>query len=62
MAGSCPWLWVTDDKFAFSKWARRDGSDPEPNFTGACVRLQLTDRSWADFPCGTQLPAICEHD
>lgn len=62
MPGSCPWLWVTGEKFSFSKWGRRDGTDPEPNFNGSCVRLQLTDRSWADFPCGTQLPAICEHD
>jgi hypothetical protein len=59
---SCPFLWVTGEALGFTLWARRSGSGQEPNYTGACVRLVLTDRSWADFGCGTQLTAICEHD
>jgi Lectin C-type domain len=62
MPGSCPFRWVTGERLMFSKWSQRSGTDSEPNYTGACVRLQITDRSWADFGCGTQLPAICEHD
>lgn len=61
-AGSCPFLWVTGEELSFTNWARRSSTDAEPNYTGACVRLQLTDRSWADYGCGAQLPAICEHD
>jgi hypothetical protein len=60
--GSCPFRWVTGEVLSFTKWTQRSGTDAEPNYTGACVRLQLTDRSWADFGCGAQLPAICEHD
>ena len=59
---SCPFLWVSGEELSFTKWSRRSANDVEPNYTGACVRLQLTDKSWADYGCGTQLPAICEHE
>jgi hypothetical protein len=60
--GSCPFLWITGEPLSYTKWSRRSATDVEPNFTGGCARLQLTDRSWADLGCGAQVPALCEHD
>lgn len=60
--GSCPFLWVTGETLSYTNWSRRSASDVEPNYSGGCARLQLTDRAWADLGCGTQLPALCEHD
>lgn len=59
---SCPFEWVTGDKLIYTNWAEHSESDEEPNYTGACVRLQLDGFAWADFDCGTRLPALCEHD
>jgi hypothetical protein len=57
----CPFDWVTNEPLEFTNWAPRDG-DEEPNYSGACVRIQAADQAWADFGCTTPLPAICEHE
>jgi hypothetical protein len=59
---SCPFEWVTGEALSYANWAAHGKNDVEPNYTGACVRLQLDDFNWADFDCGTRLPAVCEHD
>ena len=60
---SCPFQWTTREPLSYAKWARRAGSDSEPNYSGACVRVQAMDTmSWADVGCDSVLPAICEHD
>jgi hypothetical protein len=59
---SCPFEWVTGDTVSYSNWAEHDKGDVEPNYTGACVRLQLEGFTWADFDCSTRLPALCEDD
>ncbi len=58
----CPFEWVTGDALSYANWAEHSQSDVEPNYTGACVRLQLDGFAWADFDCSTRLPALCEHD
>lgn len=55
----CPFQWATGEDLAFTDWASRDGDD-EPNYSGACVRIQAADLAWADFDCTSPLPAICE--
>lgn len=57
----CPFDWVTNEPLDFTNWAPRDG-DEEPNYSGACVRMQAADQTWADVGCTTALPAICEHE
>ncbi len=56
----CPFSWVTDEALDYTHWAVHSESDVEPNYTGACVRLQLDDQNWADLDCKTTLSAICE--
>jgi hypothetical protein len=59
---SCPFLWVTGETLDFTDWAV-SVIDPEPNYSGACVRILFDDLDWADRTCGTtRLPAICETD
>lgn len=55
----CPFEWITAEALTFTDWALRDG-DNEPNYSGACVRIQADDLAWADFGCTSPLPAICE--
>jgi hypothetical protein len=57
---TCPFEWVTGDALSYSNWAAHSETDLEPNYTGACVRLQLDGLTWADFDCSTRLPALCE--
>jgi hypothetical protein len=57
----CPFDWVTNEPLEFTNWAPRAG-DEEPNYSGACVRMQASDQTWADVGCTTALPAICEHE
>lgn len=59
---SCPFEWVTGDALSYANWGEYSESDVEPNYTGACVRLQLDGFAWADYDCSTRLPALCEHD
>jgi hypothetical protein len=56
---TCPFEWTSGEDLAFTDWALRDGDD-EPNYTGACVRIQAADLAWADYGCTSPLPAICE--
>jgi hypothetical protein len=57
----CPFEWVTGDALSYENWARHSKNEIEPNYTGACVRLQLDDFAWADFDCSSRLAALCEH-
>ncbi len=59
---SCPFTWVDGEAVSYANWAEHSKRDVEPNYTGACVRLQLDGFKWADFDCSTRLPAVCEHD
>ncbi len=59
---SCPFRWVTAEPLEFSDWAMHSALDKEPNYTGACVRIQAADLKWADNGCSQELPAICEHE
>ncbi len=56
----CPFAWVTGDKLDYTAWTIRSGNDSEPNYTGACVRMQATDQTWGDTSCSGTLRAICE--
>jgi len=56
----CPFKWVTSEKLDYTNWTVRSGTDSEPNYTGACVRMQATDQTWGDTPCSGKLRAICE--
>lgn len=56
----CPFQWVTGEKLTYTDWTVRSGSDDEPNYTGACVRLQAADQTWADTGCSGKNRAICE--
>jgi hypothetical protein len=58
---ACPFLWVTAEKLDYDAWAMRSGDD-EPNYTGACVRLQASDQAWADTGCSSEFRAVCERD
>ncbi|HTQ05703.1 MAG TPA: C-type lectin domain-containing protein [Polyangiaceae bacterium] len=58
----CPFKWVTGEKLGYTDWTMRSGSDSEPNYTGACVRLQAADQTWADTSCSSKNRAICEDD
>jgi hypothetical protein len=58
----CPFAWVTGEKLAYTDWTVRSGTDSEPNYTGACVRVQATDQTWGDTTCSGKLRAICEED
>lgn len=62
VAGTCPFLWVTGEKLDYDAWATRSGGDDEPNYTGACVRLQAADQAWADTSCTSTFRAVCERD
>lgn len=59
---SCPFLWVTGEKLDYTAWGMRSGGDDEPNYSGACVRLQAADQAWADLGCGSTFRGICERD
>jgi hypothetical protein len=60
---TCPFRWVTGEALSYADWATRGGSDSEPNFSGPCVRIQLSDLKWADYGCSMgQLPGICEFE
>jgi len=61
-ADECPFLWVTGETVAYDAWATRSGDDDEPNYTGACVRLQAADQAWADTGCASAFRAVCERD
>lgn len=56
---ACPFEWITAEELEFTDWAPREGDD-EPNYSGACVRIQAADLAWADFGCTSPLLAICE--
>jgi hypothetical protein len=58
---TCPFLWVTGEELAYDAWAVRSGDD-EPNYTGACARMQAADQAWADTGCTSPYRAICEND
>jgi hypothetical protein len=61
-AASCPFSWISGEPLSYVNWAVR-GTTSEPDFSGPCVRIQLSDQAWGDLGCSsTQLPAICEHD
>lgn len=59
---SCPFLWVTNETLSYTNWAKYSDTDFEPNYTGACVRIQSNDSTWADQDCTVLLPGICEGD
>jgi hypothetical protein len=59
---TCPFLWLTAEKLDYTAWATRSGGDDEPNYTGACVRLQASDQAWADIDCSSTFRAVCERD
>jgi hypothetical protein len=59
---SCPFRWLTDEPLSFTKWGNHGGSDQEPNYTGACVRIQSDTLDWADQGCTERVRAICERD
>ena len=59
---TCPFLWVTGEPLDYTAWAMRSGNDDEPNYTGACVRLQASDQAWADMSCTSTFRAVCERD
>lgn len=56
---ACPFEWASGEDLAFTDWALRSGDD-EPNYSGACVRIQAEDLAWADYGCTSPLPALCE--
>lgn len=59
----CPFKWVTGEALSYNDWAKRSGTDSEPNYTGSCVRLQAADETWADTGCtSSKNRAICEED
>ncbi|HSU41870.1 MAG TPA: C-type lectin domain-containing protein [Polyangiaceae bacterium] len=63
LADQCPFQWVTGEALSYTDWAKRSGTDSEPNYTGSCVRLQAADETWADTGCtGSKYRAICEED
>ena len=63
ISDQCPFQWVTGEALGYTDWAKRSGSDSEPNYTGSCVRLQAADETWADTGCtGSKYQAICEED
>jgi hypothetical protein len=57
---SCPFLWLTGEPLSYTKWGNHSASDREPNYTGACVRLQGATLDWADQGCDERVRAICE--
>jgi hypothetical protein len=57
---TCPFVWVTGEALAFTEWGAHSASDAEPNYSGACVRIQFEPLDWADLGCNSALPAICE--
>jgi hypothetical protein len=57
---SCPFLWLTGEPLSYTKWGNHGVSDREPNYTGACVRLQGATLDWADQDCTERVRAICE--
>jgi hypothetical protein len=56
----CPFEWITGEKLEYTNWTVRSGGDSEPNYTGACVRMQASDETWGDNSCSVKLRAICE--
>lgn len=60
MPSACPFRWQTGEPLAYTKWGSHSASDSEPNYTGACVRLQGATLDWADQGCGERVRAICE--
>jgi hypothetical protein len=63
ISDQCPFEWITGEALSYTDWAKRSGSDSEPNYTGSCVRLQAADETWADAGCtGSKYRAICEED
>jgi hypothetical protein len=57
---SCPFLWLTGEPLSYTNWGNHGPNDREPNYTGACVRLQGTTLDWADQDCNERVRAICE--
>jgi hypothetical protein len=57
---SCPFLWLTGEPLSYTKWGDHGANDREPNYTGACVRLQGATLDWADQGCTERVRAICE--
>ncbi len=60
MPSACPFRWLTGEPLAYAKWGSHSASDSEPNYTGACVRIQGATLDWADQGCGERVRAICE--
>jgi hypothetical protein len=59
----CPFQWVTGEKLDYTDWTVRSGSDNEPNYSGACVRIASSDQTWSDTGCtGSKYRALCEDD
>jgi hypothetical protein len=53
--------WVTGEQLSFKTWDAYDSGAPEPNYTGDCVRMRLTNQ-WADTPCTELHAAVCERE
>jgi hypothetical protein len=60
MPATCPFVWVTSEPLGYTKWGAHSDTDREPNYSGACVRIQVDANTWADLQCSTSLPALCE--
>jgi hypothetical protein len=56
---------VTGEPFtpgsSYTNWDVYSDADKEPNFTGACVRMEFNSK-WADGLCTQSIGAICERE
>ena len=60
MPSACPFRWQTDEPLSYTKWGSHSATDAEPNYTGACVRMQGATLDWADQGCNERVRSICE--
>ncbi|HMI89078.1 MAG TPA: C-type lectin domain-containing protein [Polyangiaceae bacterium] len=53
--------WVTGEALTHKSWDSYDTGPPEPNYSGDCVRMRLTN-NWGDTPCTDSYVAVCERE
>ena len=53
--------WVTKEPVGFKIWETYDTGQPEPNYTGDCVRMQPSN-AWGDDGCAELKAAVCEFE
>jgi hypothetical protein len=58
---SCPFRWATGEPVTYTNWVVYEDTGPEPDFTGACVRVRFEyDGGWGDMGCAEAYPGLCE--